>query len=183
MSKSEETKDKEVIGEDNFKEKKNKLNKGKHKKHKKLHLATNEEIISYCIDNNLLYTLMLWLEIDLDMPGQIVLSGIVKRSKTALGTNMYHFTSLDPERPHVIYEIDMDDEEYKAYQKSLYNKLSMYLIESAINSASAKNVFGRYVYNKLHGKDTDDIDLTAFIYHIIKIQEKLSSFTNKEDGR
>lgn len=140
-----------------------KKKKMKHKKHK-IKCATNEQIIQYCMNNNLMYALMVWLEIDLNM--QILRSGIIKSFKTALGTDGYYFVSLDQTKTKVINEMDMTPEEYDDYKRSLYNELSVYLNESETKPASAKSVFGRFVYNKLNDRKSDDIDIEAFIHHI-----------------
>lgn len=147
-------------GEGSVKIKKKK--KLKHKKHKKM--ATNEQIIEYCINNNLMYALMTWLEIDLGI--KILRSGIIKSFKTALGTDCYYFVSLDPNKRQFIKEMDMSITDYNDYKKSLYNEISVYLTESETKPASAKSIFGRYVYNKLNDRKTDDLDIEAFIRHI-----------------
>lgn len=160
MSKEPLNKDKDSEkGKSGIKKKK----KIKSKKHKNK-IATNDQIIKYCIENRLMYALMSWLEVDLNV--KILRSGIIKPFKTALGTNGFYFVSLDPNKTHLIKEIDMSISEYDSYLKSLYDELSVYLTESDAKPASAKQIFGRYVYNKLNDRKCDDIDLEAFIRHI-----------------
>ena len=161
MSKEIDPNEKEHSGEASVKIKKKK--KAKHKKHK-TKCATNDQIIQYCMDNNLMYALMLWLEVDLNM--NILRSGVIKSFKTALGTDGYYFVSLDQNKSKVIKEMDMSTSDYNDYRRTLYNELSVYLNESESKPASAKSIFGRFVYNKLNDIKTDDIDIEAFISHI-----------------
>lgn len=132
--------------------------------------ASNEQIVKYCIDNDLLYALMIWLEIDLDI--EILRGGVIKSYKTALGTDGYYFVSLDPNKKRIIKEIEISKNEYEDYLKSLINELSVYLTESESKPASAKKMFGKYVYTKLnHKKCDEDIELEAFIHHIKKFTD------------
>ncbi len=132
--------------------------------------ATNEQIVKYCIDNDLLYALMIWLEIDLKV--SILRGGVIKPYKTALNTDGYYFVSLDPNKKRIIKEIEISKTEYEDYLKSLTNELSVYLSESEYKPASAKKMFGQYVYAKLnHKKCDEDIELEAFIHHIKKFTD------------
>ncbi len=146
--------------------------KSKKLKNKKVltKIATNEEIVRYCMDNHLMYALMLWLEVDLGI--QIMRSGIIKSYKTALGTDSYYFVSLDPNKQSIIKDVDMDSTDYKEYERTLMTELSVYLEESESKPMSAKRMFGRYVYGKLNGKKLKDIDMEAFIYHIKRFEDK-----------
>lgn len=158
------------------------IEKKKKLKNKKVstRCATNEEIIAYCMNNNLMYALMLWLEIDLNV--SILRSGIIKSYKTALGTDGYYFVSLDPNKKTLIKDIDMTTTEYKEYMKSLTSELSVYLTESESKPVSARRMFGRYVYAKQNGKKLKDIDMEAFIYHIKRFEDKQKDDIKIEGG-
>ena len=158
----------------------NSKNKKMHNKVKKHHYASNEDIIYYCIKNNLLYALMLWLEIDLDI--KILRGGIIKEFVTTLGTTGYYFVSLDPNKQNIIKEMDITKEEYEDYRKSLYNELSVYLTESIVKECSAKEIFGRYVYNKMHDIKSDDIDLLAFVTHLKRFKEASKDINKNNIG-
>ena len=140
-------------------------------KKNKVKYANNSEIIEYCINHNLLYELMVWLEVDLDT--QILRGGVIKKFKTTLGTDGYYFVSLDPSKKNVIKEMDISDEEYGDYIRGLYNELSVYLTESESKEGSAKDIFGRYVYNKLNKIKSEDIDLYAFVKHIKRFKSEI----------
>lgn len=172
MAKQKEEKENIEKGKDKDKDKLSIKKKKKVKKHRPK-FASNEDIIKYCIDNNLLYALMLWLEIDLEV--KVIRSGVIKSFKTSLGTNSYYFVTLDPNKQQVIKEIEMSDEEYKDYERTLYNELSAYLTESELKPASAKRMFGSYVYNKLNKVKSDDIDLESFVYHIKRFRDIMNA--------
>lgn len=158
------------------------IEKKKKLKNKKVstRCATNEEIVSYCMNNNLMYALMLWLEIDLGI--SILRSGIIKSYKTALGTDRYYFVSLDPNKKTLIKDVDMSAQDYKEYLQTLTTELCVYLTESESKPVSARKMFGRYVYAKQNGKKLKDIDMEAFIYHIKRFEDKKNENIKREGG-